>query len=59
MARRGQVFTRLSDRQEELLVEIGKELAKEGHATIKGDGEVNTSEVIRVLLGRADERLAE
>lgn len=57
MARRGQVFTRLSDRQEELLHAIGRELAKEGHAVIKGDGEVNTSEVIRILLGRADERL--
>lgn len=58
MARRIQIFTRLEPRQEVTLQEIGQEMADQGITdVIRHDGEINVSEVIRILLGRADRRL--
>lgn len=58
MARQVQIFTRLLPEKVEALEEIGRELAAEGEETVKSDGEVNCSEVIRILLAKADRRLA-
>lgn len=58
MARQLQVFTRLTPEKIDVLDEIGVELANEGHDTVNDLGEVNRSEVIRILLAKADRRLA-
>lgn len=53
MARRAQVFTRLTIAQIEMLDKIGVE----NDLIIERTQEVNQSEVIRYLLGKADERM--
>lgn len=64
MARQLQVFTRLYPEKIEALVEIGQEMIDEGTADDEKAlrnpaGDINTSEVIRRLLAKADHRLAD
>jgi hypothetical protein len=62
MARSVQSFTRLSEAQQAMLVKIGQEMIDTGapnpEALRNHQGEINTSEVTRRLLAKADPRLA-
>ena len=57
--RKLQVFTRLYPSQIEALIEIGEEMQAAGNVevVITRSGEINTSEVIRLLLAKADRRM--
>lgn len=62
MARRIQIFTRLLPEQAEALDEIGQEMIDTGAVTEKElttKQGVNRSEVIRILLAKADRRLSD